>query len=441
MEDKSSFGKKPLPRTPKRNGSEHPKHVNWFPYYAGYNSSFVYDVLKSIGLKAGDTVLDPWNGSGTTTTTAFRMGAKVVGFDINPVMVVAAKSTLLDLGTVPSIGPLTDEIIQSASIDRSTPVNTDDPLVEWFNPQSAHALRQIHRSIWNLLVRSGATPSCTRESISELSTIAAFFLTALLRTTRNFVVPFVGSNPTWIRPPKCHQQRVRPSRDRVFSQFHHEVSQMSRTLCEAINNGLSQPLQRLAPCIAVGASQQLSADDEIADVVLSSPPYLTRIDYAVATKPELATLGVSLDCEFNDLRRTMMGAPAVRKEPKESFPFTDACQQLLDRVRSHPSKGSANYYYKLFQQYFDDYNSSMRELSRILKSTGTCVLVVQDSYYKELHVDLAQYTTEIAQESGLTLIERHDFEWNRNMVRVNSRSRRYRTSDMAIESALWFNKT
>ncbi|WP_437191348.1 DNA methyltransferase [Planctomicrobium sp. SH527] len=440
MKEKRFCNRTSIPQNPKRNNNEHPKHVNWFPYYAGYSSSFVYDVLRSLDLKPGDTVFDPWNGSGTTTTTAYRMGANVVGFDINPVMVVAAKSTLLDLGTTPSIAPLAEEIIQSANHNNNGLVNAADPLAEWFYPQSALAFRQIHRSIWNLLVQTGMEPSCTTDSISGLSTISAFFLTALFRTTRSFVASFVGSNPTWIRSPKSHRQRIRPARRRVFERFRQEVDKMTRTLSDAMNNGLSQPLQTVAPRVVVGSSKQITADNAVADVVLTSPPYLTRIDYAVATKPELAVLGLSLNGDFDALRKAMMGAPAVRQEADESDQFGDACDILLNKVRTHPSKGSANYYYKLLRQYFSDFQCSMREIDRILKPHGTCVLVVQDSYYKELHVDLARYTTEIAHECGLTLVEQHDFKWNRNMVRVNSRSRKYRTTTDSTESVLWLVK-
>jgi DNA modification methylase len=427
-----------MPRTPKRNGPDHPKYINWFPYYAGYSSSFVFDVLQSINLKAGDTVFDPWNGSGTTTTTAYRMGANVIGCDINPVMVVAAKSTLLDLETVPGIRSLTEKIIHAAIQSRAG--TEADPLTEWFYPQSALALRQLHVSIWNLLVDTAGGPTCTAESISELSTAAAFFLTALFRTTRGFIAPFVGSNPTWVRSPKSDQRRIRPSRDRVFESFRRHVEEMTNRLSAAMSNGLSQPPRYVDPRIAVCSSRESKVADAVADVVVTSPPYLTRIDYAVATKPELACLGLSLDADFNSLRRTMMGAPSVRLERVSASSYGTECDEFLQQVRSHPSKGSENYYYKLFVQYFSDLSTSMKELARALKPAGTCVLVVQDSYYKELHIDLARYTADIAQQCGLILKDQHNFEWGRNMVRVNSRSRRYRPTTDAIESVLWLRK-
>ncbi|MDQ0340574.1 tRNA G10 N-methylase Trm11 [Caldalkalibacillus uzonensis] len=37
------------------------------------------------------TVMDPWNGTGTTTDVAEQMGYFAIGLDINPVMVLIAK--------------------------------------------------------------------------------------------------------------------------------------------------------------------------------------------------------------------------------------------------------------------------------------------------------------------------------------------------------------
>lgn len=427
-----------MPRNPKRNGNDEPVHINWFPYYAGYSSGFVHDVLETIGIHNGDTILDPWNGSGTTTTTAYRMGANAIGCDINPVMVVAAKSALLDPGTAPSIVPLSEEIIHAASLLQYSLHN--DPLCTWYAPSSASQLRLLHRAIWKVLVDPVASPTSLARDISGLSTLAAFFITALFRTTRHFLSPFVGSNPTWIRTPKSLSTRIRPSKDALLTHFRSEVQSMATTLTLACKSGLKEPRHATGPTIAVESSTSLSFKSQSVKAVVSSPPYLTRIDYAVATKPELAVLGMSLSDDFDVLRKSMIGAPTVRRRALATNTLGETCQTFLDSVEKHSSKGSHNYYHKLFVQYFSDMALSLTEIARLLVSGGTCVLVVQDSYYKELHADLARFVTEISQISGLTLYDRHDFEWNRNMVRVNSRARKYRESAVAVESALWFMK-
>ena len=412
--------------------------INWFPYYAGYNSQFVHDVLNSLKVNAQHTVLDPWNGSGTTTTAAYRVGAQVVGLDINPVMVVAAKSALVDPGIAPSLVPLCAEILQAA---RSCPVTRDpDPLSTWFTPKSAREVRKLHAAIWKVLVDTDSAPTLSGESVASLSTLASFFLTALMRTTRHFIAPFVGSNPTWVKSPKRAANRLRTPAERIHKQFAAEVQEMASTLETAFDRGLEYPTPLAKPQLQIGSSLSLPLKARSVNAVLSSPPYLTRIDYAVATKPELAALGMSLDVDFQQLRRDMTGAPTVRTDFEHSESFGRSCNRFLSAVKTHSSKGSHNYYHKLFIQYFADMAASLKELARVLRKNGKCVLVVQDSYYKELHADLAKFITEIAESTGLNLFDKHNFRWDRNMARINTRSRAYRDSVSAVESVLWFAK-
>ena len=426
------------PRSPKQTNQNSSTNINWFPYYAGYSSEFVHDVLSRFTLRKGDTILDPWNGSGTTTTTAYRLGAKVIGCDINPVMVVAAKSALLEPGASPSLMSLSEEILHATdAIDISTDT---DPLSTWYTPSSAIDLRRIHLSIWKVLVDSDSPPSLHANDISNLSTLAAFFLTALMRTTRHFLAPFVGSNPTWVRSPDSPDKRVHPSRDSLFAHFRTEVCRMAGILEAAGTSGLEGSRQGAGPTISVESSTALPFKSESVKMVVSSPPYLTRIDYAVATKPELATLGMRLSGNFDALRRSMIGTPSVRRSFSHSHSLDKSCNSFLNAVKKHHSKGSQNYYHKLYVQYFSDMADSLEEIARLLVKKGNCVLVVQDSYYKEIHADLAQFVTGMAQNKGLSLFDRHDFKWNRNIVNVNSRARKYRKSVAAVESALWFRK-
>lgn len=426
------------PPNPKRNGSSPPKHINWFPYYAGYNSQFVHDVLDSLKVKPQHTVLDPWNGSGTTTTAAYRLGAQVVGLDINPVMVVAAKSALVEPGIGPSLVPLCTEILQAAT---SSPISRDsDPLSTWFAPNSARAIRKLHTAIWKVLVDTDSAPSLSSKSVASLSTLASFYLTALMRTTRHFIAPFVGSNPTWVKNPKRAANRLRTPVERIHKQFATEVQEMANTLAMAFQSGLEYPAPLATPQLQIGSSLSLPLKARSVNAVLSSPPYLTRIDYAVATKPELAALGMSLGGDFQQLRRDMTGAPTVRTDFKHSESFGRSCNRFLSAVKGHASKGSHNYYYKLFIQYFADMEASLSEIARVLRKNAKCVLVVQDSYYKELHADLAKFITEIAASKGLKLFDQHNFRWDRNMARINTRSRAYRDSISAVESVLWFAK-
>jgi hypothetical protein len=114
------------------------------------------------------------------------------------------------------------------------------------------------------------------------------------------------------------------------------------------------------------------------------------------------------------------------------------CYDLLAQIRLHTSKSSANYYYKNFVQYFSDMFVSLGELNRCLKPGAGAVIVVQDSRYKGMRVDLAGIVTEMATSLRWALSRRYDYEVAQTMRLVNTRSRQYRSDAAAVESVLWF---
>ena len=117
------------------------------------------------------------------------------------------------------------------------------------------------------------------------------------------------------------------------------------------------------------------------------------------------------------------------------------CARFLDTVYEHPSKASQGYYYKNHYQYFESLQSSITELTRVLKSQGSCILVVQDSYYKDIHNDVPTIATEMAKHAGMALRRREDFASNRSMVSMNQRAKKYLLSRKTVESVLCFERT
>lgn len=65
-------------------------------------------------------------------------------------------------------------------------------------------------------------------------------------------------------------------------------------------------------------------------------------------------------------------------------------------------------------------------------------MVVQDSYYKELHNDVALIAAQMADIAGMSLELRRDFASIKNMAGLNGRSKIYRKTNHATESVLCF---
>ena len=415
----------PIWRTPKRLPALGPKGGEWYPYYAGFTPGFAADVLKSLALNEKAVVLDPWNGTGTTTEASSAAGIASIGVDLNPAMVVVARARTVSASVGRDLrSSLTRALKKCKTVVR---LEEKDPLLVWLTPTGVRSIRSIQRQAARHL---GQVPS---SDVRDICPKIALVYTALFRAVRQVLSPFRSTNPTWIKPPKSKYQRLRPSYLRVRKAFFVGLDAM-----------LAQrgriPLLSSPAHILLGSSDKIPLSTSSVDAVVTSPPYCTRLDYAVATAPELSVLGLRKD-QQDPLRRLLIGSPLVRGVlPPVDGHWGPTCLGLLEAVRTHPSKDSAGYYMKHFIRYFDGMFASLREVDRVLRPQGKCVLVVQDSFYKEHLVNLQQILSEMMAGLGWTLGARRDYHAKRALSDINPASRRWRDRSTPCESVLLFDK-
>ncbi len=419
---------------PKRTRSQNGRAA-WYPYYAGFSYDFAYKLIDSAELADGAVVMDDWNGSGTTTAAAAALNHHSYGFDLNPVMVVVAKARLLSTREYPSMEPLCTEIIQQAKADTAES-KVDDPLHLWFVKNAANEVRKIERGIQHLLVdHDHYEAPATRPDFDGMSGIGAFLYLALFRTVRTLLKDFVPTNPTWVKTPRSPYARVRPTAETIFRAFRSEVVSM----VDVEEPDLFER-QQGETNIRLNSSESLPLPDESIRLAVGSPPYCTRIDYAVATKPELAVLGYTEE-SIRVLRERLMGTSTVPKiAPDEQEQWGPTCLRFLHRVKSHNSHASDTYYYKNHVQYFRSLHQSVTEIRRVMTRDAQSVLVIQDSYYKDIRNDLAQVVTEMGSAHDLKVTQREDFSHSQTMAALNPWSRSYRKAFTAIESVLVFER-
>lgn len=395
----------------------------WYRYYAGYSAAFVEKALKEVAPKA-QRVLDPWNGTGTTTVVAASNKVSAIGFDINPAMVVVARARLLGRGVWASIAPLSADIVghtNELNID-------DDPLRFWFSDRSAATIRALQSSVHRLLVDTGATGYPSFNYASTMSTLAAFFYTALFRTVRLLLTPVAGTNPTWWKRLK-ESERLDLERTIIFDTFISSTRELAEGLHRANFDVAVQTM------VDVGNCRQLSVPDQSVDAVITSPPYCTRIDYGISTLPELAVLGAH-EKVVKMLRDTMVGTPTMTGEDAMEESWGPKAASFLRDVAKHDSKASSGYYTKYYRQYYSGMHSSLGELRRVTRPGGAVVLVVQDNYYKEIHNDTPGILMEMARANGFGRVARFNFQVSRTMASLNPRARQHRARTTAVESVL-----
>ncbi|MBO2010898.1 hypothetical protein [Hymenobacter negativus] len=420
--------------TPKRGNIQFRNRALWYEYYAGYSPQFALDVIEYLNVDKDSIVLDPWNGIGTTTLAASAAGCLGKGFDLNPVPIVISKALNVSVGDKQSILPLAKEIVSKAT--RLRKYEDNEPLSIWFGSSASSAIRSIEKSIQVCLVRQRKQDYAFIVSdTSCVSEIAAFFYLALFKTIRVLIGKFTGSNPTWVKKPKLDSDKIDYSFSFIKQCFEKEIASMLDCFNPVFESSLSGEIE-----VTVGDSSNIPCRSSTVDFVMSSPPYCTRIDYAVSTMPELALLGFA-DTKFDTLRRKLIGTTTVPSiQPFISEQWGQSCNMFLTKLKYHSSKASATYYLKNHVQYFDSLFKSISEISRVLKKEGNCVLVVQDSYYKDIHNDLPKIVSDMAYGVGLSHINSVGFLANNNMAEINPGSKKYRSSSTATESVLFFQK-
>jgi len=440
-------------RNPKRNRlHEITSRAGWFPYYAGFSVGFVEDVVSHLDLSHGASLLDPWLGAGTTTQVATALGLKVRGYDLNPAMLLVARARTIPTCAATNICTLAEAIAssfkKSIQCKRANSNVEVDPLEQWLQPSSAYTFRILERAIAaNMLgIERSATMIPLWRRVGEVSPSLALFYVALFRSLRHFLAEFRSSNPTWVKIPHGGK-RVQLSPDRLLNRFKREIA----NLVELIRaETTTMPSVSTASCIIEQASSlKLPLASNSIDAAISSPPYCTRIDYVKATLPELAIIGYPNGQLTRHLREMMIGTPTiVKNQPcngarlnnESDTSWGPTCARFLSTVENHSSKASSTYYLKYYRQYFASVFSSLREIDRVLKKTAPCVIVVQDSYYKEVPNNLPRVFIEMTTHLGWTLIKQSPFHVKQTLAGVNPGVKPYRKTFHAIESTLVFSK-
>lgn len=403
-------------------------------YYAGFNSNFVENILTSVVLPKDAKVLDPWNGVGTTTTKTTEFGIQSIGIDINPVMIICAKASLISKNDYKSLESLTQDIVHKFSKKTQYEVDSNDPLLSWISPKSLSSIRELNKIINRLLVNNQS--SVRLISYENMSNYASFFYLCAFKTLRILTSKFKSSNPTWVKKPKNLKTRIRPSRNTIISTFESVSNSILENHFKSFSLGNTNLVQ-----LKVANSAKTGIINNSIDLILTSPPYCTRIDYAVTTQVELSFLYYDSQ-KLKQLRNEMIGTSTISGvDYSMRSEFGKKTNSFLTKLQKHKSKASASYYYKSHFQYYNSMFNSMNHLSQnVLKDGGGMITVVQDSYYKEIHNDLQSNIIDMGKNLGLKLVKRHDFTSLKSFATLNPKSKKYKSKIKPIESVLCFQK-
>lgn len=324
-----------------------------FPYRGKFHPQMVKGIMNAMGLKPGDTVVDPMMGSGTVAVEASLMGIHSFGFDASPFCRFMAQ-TKLDALTMP---------LRRA---RKAVANAD-AVFEYFKKRGSpergrKPARVAHLHFADEVMEepveyvSGALRA-PADGDRETAETYSFLLLAYLDAAG---------------------YSERSSRKAPVDQFR-AILDRYVFVADKIQAFLQQDCLTLGNArVSQGDARALPLEDASVDGVLFSPPYSFAIDYLDNDAFHLNYLGV----DVAKLQESMVGL----------------------RGRSLPEK---------FALYQDDMKRVVAECSRVLKHGKFCTIIVgtnSNQIGKILKQDpgevegLDEMLVRMGHESGLSLV-------------------------------------
>lgn len=385
---------------------------DWYLMPEAYSEPLIVEALERFGISRGDTVLDPFSGTGTTIVASVLRGVNGLGFEINPFLCFAAQ-VKLDWAVDPQefraslshILKKADPLLKSLSVEhdlfkqalpaevteqaRAILAQTDEPrmprLYEWMSQPVVQKVLVLRHLI-------------ERDIPARIRPHFLLALAAILRPVSNMKLT-----------PHAFGSSVRKEDAPVYELFAQKITK------------IALDLEYLRSTPDIGRGQVLLCDartvanlrDDLlpASLAITSPPYLNNLDYTMQTRMELFFLRyVNSMEELRRLRKAMLicDAKAMYKDVDDSEEVREisSIQQIAANLKeAHRGKNWGWDYAFMTTQYFGGMFKVLKAIKPLLRRNACFVLVVGESAHSGIKVPVPDILAELGERAGYHLAE------------------------------------
>lgn len=318
-------------------GSEGLAGYHWYP--ARYVPQVPGLLIGYLSVK-GESVLDPFCGSGTTLVEAQRMRRNSFGIDTNPAAVMMARAKLVPFDQRSWAGYASE--LQKTVADMRSAVTRDDAWLStvvpnlaeqstWYDPETLAELACIFSAIQNLAGPYQEVAEATFSSILRFS------------CSQEKHWGWVCDN---VKPVNIV---YRPAA-KLFAQKLQDYARL-RGASEAGDETDGSVTSELV--VGDCASVLRELPDEEFDLVVTSPPYYSMTDYIRSQRLTF----LWFDWNLYDLKKKESGA----------------------RYKRHRKSA--------LEQYLDDMTTAFEQIHRVLRPGRSCCVVIGESPSREPYLD------------------------------------------------------
>lgn len=362
--------------------------------YTAFSLEFADHLLSKFAALGQNKILDPFGGMGTVGEAGRSLPIQITLNDISPFASLSGRFRTSKLDAL----HLALESVKAVEFDASRESERDVFL---------KAIREICATQEPVHAWMGSV-----DDDQQQAELLAVHLLCLIRIEAHR--GYRGSNPTWT---KKASGEVMP-----LAHLNHAKSQVLGKAAAYISTLPETHSDFRAHHLCGDVSEGKLVDGRF-DAILTSPPYPNRTDYIRHYLPATELLIGADETAERRLREDQIGTPLIRQNiPTIRHPASVA--DLIERIGAHESYASKSYYVKGYQFYFADMDRALRNFHQWLKSDGVAAIVVQDAYYKDLRIPVADLLIDLAETVGFRLEERLDFKVKQALSNLSARARK-----------------
>lgn len=365
-----------------------PRH-RWYYYKEGFSPLLVEMAIDEVGLNKSDIIIDPFNGSGTTTLTASVLGYQSLGIEVNPftTFLSQAKVKAVDINAIDK-GYLS--VLRGGYEGKPSPLSGFSTFSE---------REGINKWLFNSSVLDsfeGAWQAASSIKSNNLRMILKF---------ASIAAAMKNCNAT--RDGKCLRYRKNwrergCNKDSFLTSFTDIVNIIKDDIEDL-------PLKAVPTIVNADARQflRLNSMNQSFKLCITSPPYLNTFDYTDIYRPELF-LGkfVYTQDQLYNLRLNTVRSHIQAKWEK---PLQADYGALYSQSINHVIQNSTQLMHKsiplMIQAYFEDMCNVLTLLFHKAKSGAQLWLVVSNSAYANTEIPVDLIIGDIGSKIGWRLKE------------------------------------
>jgi len=366
----------------------------WYTYLQDFEPSLVWNKILSYKIGRGQTILDPFVGSGTTVVTAKLMGIDSIGIDINPVAYFATK-VKADIAWKCDL----EEFKREANSILTDLENASPILKQVRVVSSINLMKRMELYQW-LKPKDQNEISYLKERIMEVSdeNIRNTLLLALASSAVE------SSNVAFCPGTTFYPFRKRKSFRETFIDkvnYFYEDLLIARKLNREYGS---------VTCYHEDSRNMIDFIDKKVDFIITSPPYPNDLEYTRQTRLELYLLDfVKSMKDVREIKKKMIkGSTKLIFKDSNSAQYVEKFESIQNIAKNLEKAFEDKYwgwdYPRMIREYFGDLYLSLNAFKEVLRKNGYALLVVGDQTYKNILIPVGKITAEIAESLGFRIV-------------------------------------